>query len=469
MTLTKKAWQIDRQLRLNAIPIDRRLHPSRWDAAIAFPSGDDLIALFWQARVPGSGAPEIPFVEMVSAMANRGYDVSRAEALLPEGIRLAAEGNRPELRALTACLLAALFDSPPLDGHPYFGYAHPDRWEDILAAMDAPDPRPSPHPIPNLAQRIFHGWLGQLAGGAFGTCIEGYHSRQIERLYGEINGYIVPPETMNDDVVYELVFLDVFERLGRQLTSQEIGLEWLRQIPFGWSAEWAALENLRRGIIPPQSGSFRNPYCDFIGAQMRGMVCGMLAPGWPLEATRLAHLDGVVSHAANGVYGEMYAAALTALAFVEADPRRLIIQAARYLPQQSEYRAVIHECLEALHQYPDYRSAWAALDVRFETYNWMHAYPNLAADLLALWFGGGDFSHSFKILAHAGLDVDCNAGLVGNVLGIIGGVPPQWADPLGNLLETYLPGKERISIRALAERTARLALTQESISSPIAE
>jgi hypothetical protein len=64
---------------------------------------------------------------------------------------------------------------------------------------------------------------------------------------------------------------------------------------------------------------------------------------------------------------------------------------------------------------------------------------------------------AFRLLAHAGLDVDCNAGLVGNVLGVMHGVPQRWSVPLGDLLETYIPGKERLSIRQLAERTARLA------------
>ena len=41
--------------------------------------------------MPGSGAPEIPYVEMVESLATQGYDVRKAEALLPEGIRLAGE------------------------------------------------------------------------------------------------------------------------------------------------------------------------------------------------------------------------------------------------------------------------------------------------------------------------------------------------------------------------------------------
>jgi ADP-ribosylglycohydrolase len=455
-----KAWEIDRHLRLRAVPLDRRKAASQWfNSQTAFPSGDDLIALFWDARVPGSGAPEIPYVEMVEAMANRGYEMSGAEALLPEGIRLAKAKERNELRALTSRLLAAIHSAPPDPASNYWEYEHPTTWTEVVNSMQV-DARASSRQegtLDDLEGKILAGWLGQLAGGAFGTAIEGYHSEQIAAVYGAIDDYITTPETINDDVVYELVFLDVFERQGRALTSADIGLEWVRQIPFGWSAEWVALHNLADGILPPESGNFRNPYNEWIGAQMRGMICGMLAPGWPLEAARLAHIDAVVSHAANGVYGEMYAALLTSLAFLHDDPRQLVEEALGFLPQRSQYVQVVQDCLETIRQEKDARHAWNILDQRFERYNWIHAYPNIAADLLALWHSGGDMTAAFSLLAHAGLDVDCNAGLVGNILGVMQGVPDRWSGPLGDLLETYIPGKERLSIRQLATRTAQLA------------
>ena len=303
----RRAWQIDRELRLSAIPLDRRIHPSDWyTSETSFPTGDDLLLLFWDARVPGSGAPEIPYVEMVESLANQGYDVTRAEALLPEGIELARARRIDDLRALTAELLARLHSAPRIPNHPYWRYDYPGPgWKAVRASLRDADPEQDRGGLEKLEEKTLAGWLCQLAGGAFGTAIEGYHTDRIAEVYGVIDSYITTPETMNDDVVYELVFLDVFERYGRRLTSRHLGLEWVRQIPFGWSAEWIALRNLNMGILPPRSGSFRNPYVDWIGCQMRGMVCGMLAPGWPLEAARLAYLDGVVSHARNGVYGGM--------------------------------------------------------------------------------------------------------------------------------------------------------------------
>lgn len=121
---------------------------------------------------------------------------------------------------------------------------------------------------------------------------------------------------------------------------------------------------------------------------------------------------------------------------------------------------MVRFCLDVVRDH-DPQAAWQILDEKYQRYNWIHAYPNIAADILALWHCGGDMTEAFSLLALAGLDVDCNAGLVGNVLGILTGVPPRWAEPIekDDLLETCLPATPRLSIRALAERTYRAALS----------
>lgn len=455
--MTKKAWQLEREYREAAIPVDRRKTTANWDHVTEFPHGDGLLRWNWNIRVPGSQAPDAFFISMVQDWANQGYDVSAAEPLLPEGLRLEAENRMEELRVVSARIMKALKEAPKIPDHPYHRYEHPAGWEDVKAAMPAAAGyKPLSGWKEGYTERIYQGWLGQIAGGSFGTAIEGYTGRRIREVYGEVRGYIIPPETTNDDVVYELLLLDVFERMGREITSDALGDEWVKKLPYGVSAEGVALRNLNLGIYPPESGTFLNPYCDWIGAQMRGMVCGMLAPGDPMEAARLAHIDAVVSHARNGIYGEIYAAVITSLAFVMEDPRAIVLEGARYIPAKSEYAAKLAFCFEVLQQNSDPETAWKKLDKHFERYNWIHAYPNLAADLLALWYGKGDFTETMALLAIAGYDVDCNGGLVGNVLGVVRDVPPAWAEPLGDLLETYIKGKERLSIRAIAEQTTRL-------------
>ena len=130
---------------------------------------------------PVQAPRRIPYVEMVQSMHNRGYDVRTAEAFLVEGMRLAKEKKTGELRVLTSQLLDALFSCSKIAGHPYWAYSHPEPWPEIQAAMKPPFPDLEHPVLDDLESRIHQGWLGQLAGGAFGTCIEGYHTRATRR------------------------------------------------------------------------------------------------------------------------------------------------------------------------------------------------------------------------------------------------------------------------------------------------
>ena len=453
--MAQKAWEFERELRDSSVPIDRRKEPSRWiKSDEEFPHGDELLRWHWNVQVPGSLAPDVFFNGMVQAWGNQGYDVSAAEELLPEGRALEKAGQMADLRVVSARIMKALKEAPKIANHPYHGFQYPLAWEDVKAAMPAAaQDKPVSGWKEGYAERIYQGWLGQLAGGSFGTAIEGYVGKQIAAVYGDVRGYLTAPETTNDDVVYELLFLDVYELMGKDTTSEAVADEWVRQLPYGVSAEGVALRNLNMGIFPPESGYYLNPYCDWIGAQMREMICGMLAPGDPMEAARLATIDAVISHSRNGLYGGIYSAVLTSLAFVMDDPREIALEAARYIPVKSEYADKLDFCFYVLKESGQPDVAWPILEKHFERYNWIHAYPNLAADLLALWYGGGDFTESMALLAKAGYDVDCNGGLVGSVLGVLKDVPPAWSDPIGDVLETYIKGKERISIRQLADRT----------------
>ncbi|HOJ02273.1 MAG TPA: hypothetical protein PLL88_11720, partial [Anaerolineaceae bacterium] len=134
----KKAWQIDREMRENAIPVDRRVQSSNWyEAGFEVPYGDALIDLFWESKVPGSSAPESSYVSMVQAMGNKGYDVSTAEQYLEEGLHLHAEGRKDELRVITAKVLNALQNAPLDRNESYHTYQHPESWEDVQKSMGA--------------------------------------------------------------------------------------------------------------------------------------------------------------------------------------------------------------------------------------------------------------------------------------------------------------------------------------------
>ena len=68
--------------------------------------------------------------------------------------------------------------------------------------------------------------------------------------------------------------------------------------------------------MPPESGEVDNPFNWWVGGLMKGEVCGLLAPGRPWLAAELAIRDGVIAHSGEGVYGEIFCAALVSAAFL---------------------------------------------------------------------------------------------------------------------------------------------------------
>jgi ADP-ribosylglycohydrolase len=456
-----KAWEYQLEMRRRAKPVDFTENPRDWSASFeAFEYRKGMLALLWESEVPGSRAPEALLHAAVQAWHNRGYDVSEAERIAERGLKVCAGGDHGKLERITAELMHALENAPKDPTHPYWSYNQPETWEEIMACMPAMKESLEDHAEDvddsDVERRILGGWTGQIVGGSYGTAMEGYTGDAIREAYGDrLNYYVAEPETYNDDITYELAFLAAADEAGPGLSSRDIANKWLELIPSGWSAEYFALENLRRGIYPPESGRFRNYYSEWIGAQMRTMVCGLVAPGDPLRAARYAYLDSVVSHEKNGVYAGIHSAVLTSLAFVVDDTRVLLKHARDYVPDGTEFALVLDDAMESVQANKDHIESYKRFEEKLKTYNWIHAYPNMVAVVHSLWYCRNDFDKALRILADCGADVDCNAGEVCCAMGAMNPdcIDPRWTEPFNNQLETYLPGFESMEITALARWT----------------
>lgn len=452
-----KAWEIEYNTMAAAQPFIPQHTAENWlkyeEAGNAW---DKKLYNTWYNVVPGSEAPCQLVVAAVQAMENRGYDVSEAEKLLEEGLRLYAEKDMMGLNAVTAQIYAALQNAPKNPNSSYWDYTEYTNFEQIEAAVQFAD-----YPAVNVgsdefATSIHGGWMAQLVGSAVGTQMEGYTTPNIIRTYGNITGYLRPPETYNDDITYELAFLDVFAKKGYAVTSEDIALGWAALIPDGYSAEETALINIRAGIMPPESGRQRNWFSDWIGAQMRTAIHGMAAPGNPRLAASLAWRDSVVSHANNGALGGVFNALLVSLAFVESNVRSLLRLAVGMIPANSEYYAVVNYALNTCTQHQNWQDAWQLMEERFKEYHWIHAYPNAAAEVLALYYGNGNFDETLNIVCLAGRDTDCNAGQIMTVLGIQQKqVAQKWTEELHGTVQTYMRAYKKFTIDELVQKTVK--------------
>ena len=454
----KKAWQLELETMRNARPVVLKEEEQGWSFCERVEALENrLNEMKWKSEVPGSGAEEHVVIAAMQDMENMGYDVSRAEALIDEGLRAYKEHDYAKLSMLCGKAFHLICTAPKIEGHAYWKYTvYEDfaqyekavRFTEYVFDMSSED----------YLERTHLGWIAQICAGALGTAVEGYTTENITEVFGQIYAYPRKPNTMNDDITYELAFLRAADLCGKALTASDIADQWLALVPFGWSAEDVALKNLKLGVYPPESGYRNNPYREWIGAQMRGAVCGMVAPGNAREAARLAFMDGSVSHHNNGVLGEVFNAVLVSLAYVKTDVLSLLEEAIAAIPSDSEYYSVVTFALEQCATHGDWLSAWKPCERRYERYNWIHAYPNAAAEVIALFFGKGDFNETMHIIAQIGYDVDCNAAQIGTALAIMNAVPidEAWTAPIGDKLQTYMRDVKEISIRALAEDTVRV-------------
>ncbi|UVI30141.1 ADP-ribosylglycohydrolase family protein [Paenibacillus spongiae] len=451
-----KAWERAYRLLQEANPVVLDEEEQTWLAMNEVEKFHDMtLKLFWHSNVPGSGAPEMLAVAAVQSMHNMGYETDHLLPLLDAGEEAYSKDDMAELQRITARLMAELNRLPKNEQSNFWTYTPYTTWEAYEQKAKFPSYGPYDVKAEDFASRIYAGWLAQIVGGALGTAIEGYTSEKLKAKFGDIRHYVRKPNTYNDDITFEIAFLSAFDKQGYEVTSDTIAEEWVALVPSGWSAEEIALKNIRTGIYPPESGYRNNPFREWIGAQMRGAICGMVAPGNPKEAARLAWKDGVVSHAGNGVLGEIFNAVFVSLAFVEKDIRKIVELSVEAIPSDSEYYDFVSTALEWCRQHEDWQQTWALCEEKFKEYNWIHAYPNAMAEVVALWYGNGDFDETLHIIAMVGQDVDCNAAQIVSALGIMNGlgtIDSKWTDPIGDL-DTYLRGLKKMKITELSDWT----------------
>ncbi len=456
--IAKKAWEIECETIENSVPVILEAEEQGWDECEDSECEDNRWAEnYWHSNVPGSGATEHVVIAAIQDTENMGYDVSEAEKLIEAGTRARACGDHAEMARLAARVFYELNRAPRIPGHPYWSYVRYESFEQYEAAVSLPVyPFTKSRDEYERLNRI--GWTAQICGGALGTAIEGYTGENLRKAFGDIRGYVRTPNTYNDDITYELAFLEALRLKGTRLTAADIADQWVALVPTGWSAEDRALRNLKLGIYPPESGRMNNPYREWIGAQMRGAVCGMVAPGDVRKAARYAFMDGSVSHAANGILGEVFNAIMVSLAYVKSDLRELVREAVSLIPADSEYASVVRFALAQCEEATEWQTAWKQCETRYARYNWIHAYPNACAEVVALWFGNGDFDTTMNIIAMEGCDVDCNAAQIATVVAVAGGseIDARWTDPIGDELITYMRKIKKLSIRELAAETAEL-------------
>ncbi|WP_370411920.1 ADP-ribosylglycohydrolase family protein [Streptomyces fradiae] len=264
----------------------------------------------------------------------------------------------------------------------------------------------------------------------------------------------------DDDLNYPLLNLLLLRRHGRGFGTADVARLWLDELPAGrtFTAERIAYRNLLDGVEPPHTASRRNPFREWIGAQIRADVHGWTHPGDPAGAARQAHRDAVLSHTGNGVYGAMFVAAtIAAAASGTADVHACLAAGLAVVPPGSRLARAVRFGIGAARTHPDFDTVVDRLHAELGGYHWVHAVPNAALLAAALTHADGDFTRSIGAAVSGGWDTDSNGATAGSVAGLLAGhpdrLPESWTSPLKNRLSTSVPSFDGIGFDALAALT----------------
>ena len=280
-------------------------------------------------------------------------------------------------------------------------------------------------------------------------------SPRIAYTHSGMNG--VP---VDDDLMYTVLGLLVVELHGTDFTTADIARTWLRYLPHACTAEDVALNNLKAGCSPFEAGEKENPYCEWIGADIRADPWGYLAPGWPERAAALAYRDAYLSHRRQGIYGAMFFASAISAAFTVDDPLLALRIGLTEVPEQSALAQAVRWALEVSREIRDHRHAREALEAQFPGMSRVHTINNACLTIWGLTIGRTDFTRVIGETVAMGMDNDCNAATAGSIIGaIVGakGIDDKWRARFHDTLHSYLTGCEQFSISDLLRRFAHQA------------
>ncbi|HEX2184640.1 MAG TPA: ADP-ribosylglycohydrolase family protein [Chloroflexota bacterium] len=441
-----------------------------------------------------------------------GYDVSAYERRWASFGLPAVEVHRPipeEARgavAKAAPAMEALYrELEALDDRPPAGANEPSDLEAIRALRPA-GPRRLQLALSEteLRDRILGAWLGRAAGCLLGKPVEGWSRESIRKALEYAGDYPLrqyiaypfprgvdpraadAPEVVkrlaqrprgwyrgefdrmvrDDDMDYPLIALHVLEQYGPHFTAADVGRAWQLKLPYllVYTAERVAYRNLVDGLQPPHTATYRNPYREWIGAQIRADLWGWVCPGQPERAAELAFRDASLSHVKNGIYGEMFFAAAIAASFAVPTVAEALQIGLSEIPADCRLAQAVRQTMRWVHEDGDFQRTTDRIHQAYGHYHRVHTINNAALVVMGLLYAErAHAGHAERLLGDAlcltvmgGWDTDCTGATAGSLVGSAVGaarLPQAWVGSFNDRLESIVIGMTDNRFSDLADRT----------------
>ena len=346
-----------------------------------------------------------------------------------------------------------------------------------------------------LEDKIHGAWLGRICGCMLGKTVEGIRTNELVPFLKETNNYPmrryiyrsdlteemlkkyqysfkgrcyadeIAGMPIDDDTNYVVLAQELIRTVGRDFTPFDVANVWLKYQGKNayFTAERVAYCNFVKGFYPPESAIYKNPYREWIGAQIRGDYFGYINPGNPELAAEMAWRDASISHVKNGIYGEMFVAAMLAVAATTNNIEQIILGGLAQIPSTSRLYESITSVVEAFNSGEAQQKCFDMIHNKYDEYTdhgWCHTISNAMIVAAALLYGKGDYGKSICMAVETGFDTDCNGATVGSILGMANGIqsiPEYWSNPINDTLHTSIFGVDTVKI------SDRVKMTMEQI------
>lgn len=303
-----------------------------------------------------------------------------------------------------------------------------------------------------LMDKIKGGWAGQVIGCTYGGPTEFKYLGKIiddtvalEWKETSVQQYFDTFPGLYDDLYMDMTFVAAIESYGVDAPVDSFANSFAQKGYRLWAANQVARYNILQGIKAPESGHWlNNPHADDIDFQIESDFIGLMYPGMPSSASKLADKIGHIMNYGDGWYGGVFVSNMYSLAFVHNDINTIVKEAIRAIPPQSDFYKCITDIINWHEQYPtDWKKTWSLCEQNwsnevgspdgvFHPYN-IDAKLNSAYIVIGLLYGNGDFFRSMDISTRCGQDSDCNPSTVAGILGTLYGysnIPERFSDAL---------------------------------------
>ena len=408
----------------------------------------------------------------------------KINAFAQQKVEFGATGVPEKVAEIEALLTQKIAELNAMPDDAALTAAEPDDLPSIKALRPAGSRRMWSGLQDDFRDRLEASLLGRCAGCTLGSIVEGWTVERMEQ-WAEYLGDEYPlidywseaerphlkkyetslredftPAKMDgvptdDDINYTLLGLMILEEYGIDFTTDDLGEAWVKYLPFAFTAEGIALDNLRQGVPPLQAADVDNCFVNWIGADIRSDPWGYAAPGYPEMAAELAHRDAYVSHRRNGIYAAMFFSAAISAAFAVSDPVDALKIGLEEIPADCLLAQEIRWALDKAPSIKNYRDAADMCEQRYPDMGGAHAINNAVLTVWGLTVGGDDYTSVIGETVAMGKDNDCTAATAGSIWGAVYGkaaIPKHWYKNFNNKVHTFLYHQSPFAIDDVVDR-----------------